>query len=80
LLDVLDATGQAFAQVPGVTIDALSFRGNVLDLKVAAKDVTSLDRLRTLVVERGMQAELQSSNVREEGVEGRIQIRGRASS
>ena len=80
LLDVLDATGQAFSQVPGVTIDALSFRGNVLDLKVAAKDVTSLDRLRTLVVERGMQAELQSSNVREEGVEGRIQIRGRASS
>ncbi len=80
LLEVLDATGQAFAQVPGVTIDALSYRGNVLDLKVAAKDVTSLDRLRTLATERGMQAELQSSNVREEGVEGRIQIKARASS
>jgi len=80
LLEVLDAMGNAFAQVPGVSVDALSFRGDVLDLKVAGKDVSSLERLRTLVAERGMQAELQSSSVREEGVEGRIQIKGRGKS
>lgn len=77
LLDVLEVTSQAFSQVPGVSVDALSFRSNVLDLKVAGKDVTSLERLRSLVGERGLQAELQSSDTREEGVEGRIQIKGR---
>jgi len=80
LLDVLDVMGNAFTQVPDVSIDALSFRGSVLDLRVIAKDVTSLDRLRTLVGERGMQAELQSSSAREQGVEGRIQIKGRGAS
>ncbi len=79
LLEVLEITGQAFAQVPGVSVDALSFRAPVLDLKVTGRDVTSLERLRTLVGERGMQAELQSSDAREDGVEGRIQIRSRGS-
>lgn len=79
LLEVLEVTGQAFAQVPGVSVDALSFRAPVLDLRVTGKDVTSLERLRTLVSERGVQAELQSSDAREDGVEGRIQIRSRGS-
>lgn len=75
LLYVMAVLGSAFSQVPDTTIEALSYRGNVLDLKVAAKDVSSLDRLQNLVVQRGLQAELQSSNARESGIEGRIQIR-----
>lgn len=80
LLEVLSVMAQAFAQVPGTSIEALSFRGNVLDLKVAARDVAALDNLQNLVVQRGLQAELQSSDTRAEGVEGRIQIRGPGSS
>lgn len=80
LLEVLSVMAQAFAQVPGTSIEALSFRGNVLDLKVAAKDVAALDTLQNLVAQRGLQAELQSSDTRAEGVEGRIQIKGRGSS
>lgn len=80
LLEVLSVMAQAFAQVPGTSIEALSFRGNVLDLKVAAKDVAALDNLQNLVVQRGLQAELQSSDTRADGVEGRIQIKGRGSS
>jgi len=48
----------------------------VVDLRVGARDVDSLDHLRRVVSERGLQAELQSSNARDTGVEGRIQIKG----
>lgn len=80
LLPALGVLGGAVAQVPEATLEALSFRGSVLDLKVGATDVGSLERLRQLVNERGMTAELQSSNQRPEGVEGRIQVRGRGAS
>jgi general secretion pathway protein L len=80
LLAALGTLGAAVAQVPEATLEALSFRGSILDLKVTAKDVGSLDRLQRLVTERGMAAELQSSNPRPPGVEGRIQVRGRGAS
>jgi general secretion pathway protein L len=80
LLEVLGGIAQAFQQVPGTSIEALSFRGNTLDLKVAAKDVAALDSLQSLAAKRGLQAELQSSDARADGVEGRIQIKGRGRS
>jgi general secretion pathway protein L len=80
LLTALGSLGGAVAQVPETTLEALSFRGSVLDLKVTAKDVGSLDKLQRLVTERGMAAELQSSNPRPPGVEGRIQVRGQGAS
>lgn len=80
LLPTLGILGGAVAQVPEATLEALSFRGSVLDLKVGAKDVGSLERLRQLVNEHGMTAELQSSSQRPDGVEGRIQVRGRGAS
>ncbi|HJS22217.1 MAG TPA: type II secretion system protein GspL [Steroidobacteraceae bacterium] len=80
LLAALGTLGGAVAQVPETKLEALSFRGSVLDLKVTAKDVGSLDRLQRLVTERGMPAELQSSNPRPPGVEGRIQVRGQGAS
>ena len=45
-------------------------------MRVGARDVDSLDKLRRLVSDRGLQAELQSSNARDTGVEGRVQIKG----
>jgi type II secretion system protein L len=80
LLEALGVLGVAVAQVSEASLEALSFRSGVLDLKVAAKDVGSLERLRQIVTERGMIAELQSSNQRAEGVEGRIQIRAQGAS
>ncbi len=80
LLTALGALGGAVSQVPEASLEALSFRGSVLDLKVTAKDVDSLDRLQRLVTERGMPAELQSSSPRPPGVEGRIQVRGQGAS
>ncbi|HKE44986.1 MAG TPA: type II secretion system protein GspL [Steroidobacteraceae bacterium] len=77
LLEILGTLGEAVAKVPQTSLEAFSFRGSVLDLRVGARDVNSLDQLRSVVTERGLQAELQSSNARDSGVEGRIQIKGR---
>ncbi len=76
LLNIIGVIAGAIAQVPQTTVEAFSFRGTVLDMRVAARDVDSLDKLRRLVTDRGLQAELQSSNARDSGVEGRIQVKG----
>jgi general secretion pathway protein L len=73
---IISVIAGAIAQVPETTVEAFSFRGTVLDMRVVARDVDSLDKLRRLVTDRGLQAELQSSNARDSGVEGRIQIKG----
>ena len=73
---IISVIAGAIAQVPETTVEAFSFRGTVLDMRIAARDVDSLDKLRRLVTDRGLQAELQSSNARDSGVEGRIQIKG----
>ncbi len=76
LLNIIGVIAGAIAQVPQTSVEAFSFRGTVLDMRVAARDVDSLDKLRRLVTDRGLQAELQSSNARDSGVEGRIQVKG----
>ena len=73
---IISVIAGAIAQVPETTVEAFSFRGTVLDMRIAARDVDSLDKLRRLVTDGGLQAELQSSNARDSGVEGRIQIKG----
>lgn len=80
LLEILGTIGAAVAQVPETSLEAFSFRGSVVDLRIGARDVDSLDHLRRVVSERGLQAELQSSNARDTGVEGRIQIKGHGTS
>lgn len=80
LLDMLSVIRDAVVQVPGARVEAFSFRGTVLDLRVAATDVDSLDHLRRVVADGGLQAELQSSNASDTGVEGRIQVKGRGTS
>jgi type II secretory pathway component PulL len=78
LVDVMSVIGNAFSQVPDTSIEALSYRANVLDLRVSAKDTPSLERLRTLIGQSGYAAEFQSSTPRASGIEGRLQVKGHA--
>ena len=72
LLAMMNVIAGAKAKVPETTFEAFSFRGTVLDMKIGARDVDSLDKLRRLVTDGGLQAELQSSNANDSGVEGRF--------
>jgi type II secretory pathway component PulL len=79
LLAALDALAQARGSAPGTTVQALSFREGALDLKLAAPDANSLDRISQSLRGVGWQADLMSGVVVGEGYEGRIQIKPRGS-
>jgi general secretion pathway protein L len=75
LLPALGALVEARGDAPGTAVQALSFRDGALDLKLAAPDADSLERIGQSLRSRGWQADLTSGNVTEGGYEGRMQIR-----
>jgi general secretion pathway protein L len=75
LLANLDPLGAAITEIPDTRVEALAYRNQVLDLRMLAHDVNALERVRSLVTERGLNAEIQSANPRENRVEGRLQVR-----
>jgi general secretion pathway protein L len=77
LLPALQALVDARAAAPGAKLKALSYRQGTVDMKVAAKDATSLDHLTQSLKSRGRQAELTSGNTTGAGYEGRILLRGK---
>src|SRR3569833_1923545 len=77
LLPALQAFVDARTVAPGAALKALSFRQGTVDMKVAAKDATSLDHMSQSLKTHGWQAELTSGNTTPAGYEGRIQIHGK---
>jgi len=74
--EALEVLSNAFAQVPGLSMETLSFRSGSLDLQLIAPDVAALDRLRQLISDPGQfSAEIQSANPSDEVIEGRINIK-----
>ncbi len=77
LLPALGALVQARNDVPDTVVQALSYRDGTLDLKIAAPDADSLDRMSQSLRGNGWQADLTAGNVAGSGYEGRIRIRPR---
>lgn len=77
LLPALQAVVQARTVAPGTTLKALTLRQGTVEMKVSAKDATSLDHVSQSLKSNGWQAELTSGNTTGTGYEGRIQIRGK---
>jgi type II secretion system protein L len=75
LLPVLQALVQARSVVPAATLQALSFRQGTVEMKIAAKDASSLDHVCQSLRSNGFQADLTSGNTTSSGYEGRIQVR-----
>jgi general secretion pathway protein L len=75
MLTTLAMLSEALAQAPNTNIEALSYRNNVTDLRVLSPSVDSLDRIRQVAGERGVTAEIQSTNPRDQKVEGRLQFK-----
>ena len=76
-LPALQAVVQARSTAPGTTLQALSFRQGTVDMKLSAKDASSLDRMSQSLRANGWQAELTSGNATKDGYEGRIQLRSK---
>ncbi|HRP87729.1 MAG TPA: hypothetical protein PLS34_09435, partial [Gammaproteobacteria bacterium] len=62
---------------PGITLQSVSFRAGVLDLRLLAPSVDSLEQIRQSVGRGGrFTATIQQANQRPDGVDGRIQLTG----
>jgi general secretion pathway protein L len=77
LLPALQALVQARTVAPDMTLEALSLRQGMIEMKIAAKDATSLDHVSQSLKTNGWQAELTSGNNNGTRYEGRIQMRGK---
>jgi general secretion pathway protein L len=74
LLPALEALVSAKRAAPEATVQALNFHNGALDLKIAAPDASSLDRIGQALRNNGWQADLTSGNNVGTGYEGRLQI------
>ncbi len=74
LLPALEAFVQARSAAPGSLVQALSYRNGSVDLKIAAPDASSLDRIGQALRSNGWQADLTSGSNVATGYEGRLQI------
>jgi general secretion pathway protein L len=75
LLANLESLGTAMAAAPQTRLEALAYRNRVLDLRLLAPSVQSLDDIRNRVMESGFNAEIQSASPRDDNVEGRLQVK-----
>jgi general secretion pathway protein L len=79
LLPALEALVQAKGAAPGAVVQALNFHNGALELKVAAPDASSLDRIGQALRNNGWQADLTSGNNVGSGYEGHLQIHANGS-
>lgn len=77
LLPALQALVQARTAAPGTTLEALTLRQGTFEMKIAAKDATTLDHLTQSLRSQGWQADLISGNTTPAGYVGRIQLHGK---
>jgi general secretion pathway protein L len=75
MLATLGALSEAVTQIPGTDIQTFIYnKDNSTDLLVLAPSVESLDRIQSVINERGLKAEIQQTNPRESKIEGRLKF------
>jgi len=75
LLPALQALAQARDGVPGTNVQSLNFHTGTLEMKLAAPDAASLDKLSQSLRSNGWQADLTGGGNTAAGYEGLIQVR-----
>lgn len=71
----LNTLSEAVTQIPDTRLDALSYRNDNIDLRISAASVDALDKIRQQAQAKGLQAEIQSANPRDNRIEGRLQLK-----
>jgi hypothetical protein len=71
----LSALSRALAGIPQAQVESVSCRGDVVDFRLMAPSVGSLDAVKQALNGGGLSAELQSATPRGAMVEGRLVVR-----
>jgi type II secretion system protein L len=74
-LRTLQALSEAISASPNTTIDSMSYRQDLLDMKVTAPSLAALSQFSQRVGKQGLAAEIQSSTPVGTGVEAHLQVR-----
>jgi general secretion pathway protein L len=74
-LRTLQALSEAISQGPNTTIDSMSYRQDLLEMRVTAPSLVALSQLSQRVGKQGLAAEIQSSTPVGSGVEAHVQVR-----
>jgi general secretion pathway protein L len=74
-LRTLQALSEAISASPNTTIDSMSYRQDLLDMKVTAPSLAALSQFSQRVGKQGLAAEIQSSTPVGAGVEAHLQVR-----
>ena len=70
------ATAVNAADASAVSIESINFRSGMMELRILAPNVDALDSIRkSIALDSGLQAEIQSANPDGDGVLGRLQIK-----
>ncbi|HLZ98639.1 MAG TPA: type II secretion system protein GspL, partial [Steroidobacteraceae bacterium] len=75
-LHTLQTLSGALSASPNTTIDSLSYRQDLLEMKVTAPSLAALSQLTQQVGKEGLAAQIQSSTPVATGVEAHLQLRG----
>lgn len=75
LLAGLSTVGEALKKTPDTRVDSVAFRADTLDLRVLAPSVDALDQIRQVAQARGIAADIQSANPRDNKIEGLVQLK-----
>jgi general secretion pathway protein L len=79
-LQSMEQLGRAIQQNGGASIQAISFRAGVIDLRISAPDVATLDGIQRSIGESGLfRAAIQSTDQDGERISSRIQIQAAGS-
>jgi len=75
LLPAVSLLAQAVARSPAAHVEAISYRGDALELRVVAPTVEALDGIKQAMSRSGVAVQLVSATPRGQVVEGRLQMK-----
>lgn len=80
LLALLAEVSQSLAATGGLELQRMAYNNGQIDLALTIKDLQGLDKLKQeLAAKPGLEVEIESASARDNQVEARLQIKGKAS-
>jgi len=75
LLLTLSALSDAVSKASGSQVSDLSYRENILNVRMLVPNVEALEQVRKQITSHGLTADIQSANPHDKQIEGRLQIK-----
>jgi len=75
LLLTLSALSDAITKTSGAQVSDLSYRDNILNVRMMVPTVDALEEIRKNVASHGLTADIQSANPHDKQIEGRLQVK-----